>query len=45
MASGLAAAGARIAVLGRRADAVEDKADEIRRNGGDALALVADVLE
>lgn len=45
LASGLAAAGARIAVLGRRADAAEDKADEIRRNGGDALAFVADVLD
>ena len=45
LASGLAAAGARIAVLGRRANEAEAKADEIRRNGGDATALVADVLD
>jgi NAD(P)-dependent dehydrogenase (short-subunit alcohol dehydrogenase family) len=45
LASGLAAAGAAIAILDRRRDAAEAKADEIRRAGGDALALAADVLE
>lgn len=45
LASGLARAGARIAVLGRRADEAESKAEEIRRDGFDATALVADVLD
>lgn len=45
LASGLATAGARVAVLGRRRDAAEEKADAIRRNGGEAMALVADVLD
>ena len=45
LASGLAAAGAAIAIVDRRRDAAEAKADEIRRCGGDALALAADVLE
>lgn len=45
LASGLASAGAAIAILDRRRDAAEAKADDIRRAGGDALALAADVLE
>jgi NAD(P)-dependent dehydrogenase (short-subunit alcohol dehydrogenase family) len=45
MADGLADAGARVAVLGRRRDAAERKADELRARGADALALVADVLD
>ncbi len=45
LASGLAAAGAAIAILDRRRDAAEAKADEIRTCGGDALALAADVLD
>jgi len=45
LASGLAAANARVAILGRHRDAAEAKADEIRRNGGEACALVADVLD
>jgi len=45
MATALAAARARIAVLGRRRDAAEKKADEIRRAGGEAIAVVGDVLE
>jgi NAD(P)-dependent dehydrogenase (short-subunit alcohol dehydrogenase family) len=45
LASGLAAAGAAIAIVDRRRDAAEAKADEIRCSGGDALALVADVLD
>lgn len=45
LASGLAAAGARVAVLGRRRDAAEAKAAEIRAKGGEATALVADVLD
>lgn len=45
LASGLAAAGARVAVLGRRADAAQGKAEEIRAAGGQAMALVADALD
>lgn len=45
MAEGLASAGAHVAVLGRRRDAAEEKAEELRRSGGKALALVADVLD
>ena len=45
LASGLANAGAAVAILDRRREAAEAKADDIRRAGGDALALVADVLE
>ena len=44
LASALAEVGATVAILGRRADAAEQKAAEIRAAGGDALALVADVL-
>jgi NAD(P)-dependent dehydrogenase (short-subunit alcohol dehydrogenase family) len=45
IAAGLAAAGARVAVLGRRHDLAAAKAEEIRAAGGDAMPLVADVLE
>jgi len=45
LAGGLAAAGARVAVLGRRRDAAEAKAEEIRAAGGQAMALVADALD
>jgi NAD(P)-dependent dehydrogenase (short-subunit alcohol dehydrogenase family) len=45
MADGLAAAGVHVAVLGRRREQAEGKAEEFRRGGGEALALVADVLD
>jgi len=45
IASGLAASGVRVAVLGRRRDSAEAKADAIRSAGGEATALVADVLD
>src|SRR2546430_1111992 len=45
IASGLAHAGAAVAILGRRRDAAEAKAQAIRDGGGDALALIADVLD
>ena len=45
VACGLAAQGAAVAILDRRQDAAELKAEEIRRKGGDALAIVADVLD
>jgi NAD(P)-dependent dehydrogenase (short-subunit alcohol dehydrogenase family) len=44
LASGLAAAGARVAILGRRADAVATKVTEICRAGGESVSLIADVL-
>jgi NAD(P)-dependent dehydrogenase (short-subunit alcohol dehydrogenase family) len=44
LARGLAAAGARVGVLGRRADAAEREVEAIRDAGGHAIALIADVL-
>ena len=45
LAEGLARAGARVAVLGRRRDAGEERAASIRAAGGEAMALSADVLD
>lgn len=45
MAMALAAAGARVAILGRRAEAAEARAHEIRRQGHEACTLIADVLD
>ena len=45
MARGLAAAGARVAIMGRRQALAEAVATEIRGAGGEALALPADVLQ
>ena len=45
MASGLAEAGARVAVLGRSRDKAEAKVAELAEAGGEALALVADALD
>jgi NAD(P)-dependent dehydrogenase (short-subunit alcohol dehydrogenase family) len=45
IASGLAAAGARVVILGRRLEQAEAKANEICRGGGEALALAADALD
>jgi NAD(P)-dependent dehydrogenase (short-subunit alcohol dehydrogenase family) len=45
LASGLASWGARVAILGRRRDAAEAQAERIRAAGGDAMVLVADVLD
>lgn len=45
MASALAAAGAKVGVLGRRREAAEAKASELRASGDAAVALVADVLD
>jgi NAD(P)-dependent dehydrogenase (short-subunit alcohol dehydrogenase family) len=44
LASGFAGAGARVAVVDRRPEAGETRAAAIRAAGGDALALVGDVL-
>lgn len=45
MARGLAAAGARVGVLGRRAEKAQEVADDIRAAGGTAMPLPADVLD
>ncbi len=45
LASSLADAGAKVAILGRRRDAAEACAEEIRAGGGDAIATAADVLD
>ncbi|MEX2501346.1 MAG: SDR family oxidoreductase [Trueperaceae bacterium] len=45
MAHGLGAAGARVAVLGRRAERAEEVAASVRGIGGEALATPADVLD
>ncbi len=45
MAHGLAAAGAKVAILGRRADRAAEVAATINANGGTAIALPANVLD
>jgi NAD(P)-dependent dehydrogenase (short-subunit alcohol dehydrogenase family) len=45
MARGLARAGARVALLGRRVEACEAVAREIEAEGGTALAVAADALD
>ncbi|HZG68278.1 MAG TPA: SDR family NAD(P)-dependent oxidoreductase, partial [Herpetosiphonaceae bacterium] len=45
MAHGLARAGAKVGVLGRRREQAEEVAHEIEADGGAALALPADVLD
>jgi NAD(P)-dependent dehydrogenase (short-subunit alcohol dehydrogenase family) len=45
MAKGLAQAGAKVAVLGRRAEQAQSVAETIEAAGGESLALRADVLE
>src|ERR1700694_6147756 len=44
MALGLARAGARLGILGRRANLAEARVGEIEAAGGEAMPLVADVL-
>src|SRR5258708_4631871 len=44
-ARGLARAGARVAIVGRREDAAAREAGAIAREGGESMALVADVLD
>ncbi|MBI5877424.1 MAG: SDR family oxidoreductase [Chloroflexi bacterium] len=44
MAVGLARAGAKVGVLGRRTSAAEARVSEIAASGGEAMPLVADVL-
>ena len=45
LAQGLAKAGAKVAILGRREEKAEEVAESIGSAGGEALALPADVLE
>lgn len=45
LAEALAAAGSRVAVLGRSREAAERRAEAIRAAGGEAMAVVASVLE
>lgn len=45
LAAGLASAGAKVAVVGRRREAAEERAAALRREGGEAMAVVADVLD
>ena len=45
MADRLADAGARVAVLGRRAEPAREKAQEIEERGGTALPVAADVMD
>lgn len=45
MSEGLASAGARVGILGRTQETVAEQVDKIKVNGGDATALVADVLD
>src|SRR5260221_1414726 len=45
LAKGLAGAGARVAVVGRRIEACERVATVIRQDAGEALAVAADVLD
>lgn len=45
MAEGLAAAGAKVAVLGRHREAAEAKVAALRASGSEAMPLVADVLD
>jgi len=45
IASGLAASGARVAILGRRREAADAHVATIRDAGGEAMTLVADVLD
>ncbi|MGA9591390.1 MAG: SDR family NAD(P)-dependent oxidoreductase, partial [Salegentibacter sp.] len=45
IAKGLAAQGAKVGILGRTPETVQQRVDEIKKNGGEAMALVADVLD
>jgi len=45
MAKGLAEAGAKVALLGRNEERAHQRADEIRAGDGEALPVLADVLE
>jgi NAD(P)-dependent dehydrogenase (short-subunit alcohol dehydrogenase family) len=43
--NGIVAAGGAVGILGRNASVAEERAEAINKNGGQAIALVADVLD
>ncbi|WP_295116647.1 SDR family oxidoreductase [uncultured Chitinophaga sp.] len=43
--SGLATAGAKLVLIGRKLDIAQQRADEVNANGGEAIAAAADVLD
>lgn len=45
MAKGLALKGVKVAILGRTATTIQTKVDEINELGGEAIGLIADVLD
>jgi NAD(P)-dependent dehydrogenase (short-subunit alcohol dehydrogenase family) len=45
MADGLASAGARVAILGRRREPAMDRVQQLRDRGHDAIALIADAMD
>ena len=45
IAKGLAAQGAKVGILGRSEETVQERVSEIEKNGGNAIGLVADVLK
>ncbi len=45
MSEGLAAAGARVGILGRTQKTVKEQVEKIKSNGGEAISLIADVLD
>jgi len=45
IAMGLSAAGAKVAILGRNSEKANKRVEAIRQAGGEAIALIADVLE
>ncbi|REL33174.1 SDR family oxidoreductase [Rhodohalobacter sp. SW132] len=45
MSEGLANAGAKVGVLGRTEKTVQEQVDKINQSGGEALSLIADVLQ
>src|SRR5690606_22904016 len=45
IAKGLAAQGAKVGILGRTEKTVEASVENIKQSGGEAIALIADVLD
>src|SRR5690349_8729633 len=45
MCRALSQAGAKVVILGRRKDAADTLADEIKKSGGEAMGVSADVLQ
>lgn len=45
LASSLAQAGVRVAIIGRRREFADEKVETIRRSGGEAMSAIADVVD